>query len=257
MSLERMGDAACDRADATGAVLAYRRALFLARREMLESGDAVMDTALVTFSRKLGDAMAHAGDLSTADGVLREAIDLTLPRSKERLRLWVSLGRVAHFRQRPRDAMRFFGRALESVGGGEHRSVEATIQLYLGRIRREGGDLKNAANAYRRASELLEEVTAPVAERARCRIELGETLIDAGDAKSAEQYLSIAEGYARAAESPALEAAAQGALGALAELAGDARAAKARYTTASALSGRAGDVPSLSRWARASAAIPG
>ncbi|NOY90824.1 MAG: protein kinase [Deltaproteobacteria bacterium] len=255
MSLERMGDAACQRADASAAVLAYRRALFLARREMLESGDAVMDTALVTFSRKLGDAMAHAGELSTADGVLREAIDLTLPRSKERLRLWVSLGSVAHSRQRPRDAMRFFGRALESVGGGEHRSVEAMIQLYLGRLRREGGDLRHAVSAYRRASELLEEITAPVAARARCRIELGEVLIDAGDAKGAEQYLSIAEGYARAADSPALEAAAQGALGALAELAGDHVAAKARYRSATDLSARAGDAINHERWGAAAAAV--
>jgi len=257
MSLERMGDAAFGRGDATGAVLAYRRALFLARREMLESGDAVMDEALVTFSRKLGDAMAHAGDLSTADGVLREAIDLTLPRSTERLRLWVSLGRVAHFRKRPRDAMRFFGRALERVGGGEHRGVEATIQLYLGRIRREGGDQRNAANAYRRASELLEEISAPVAERARCRIELGEVLIDAGDAKGAEQFLSIAEGYARAAESPALEAAAQGALGTLAELAGDTAAAKTRYRCAARLSARAGDAANSKRWGTAAAAFGG
>ena len=54
-----------------GAVLGYRRALEVARREVLETGDMMMDAALVTFSRKLGRALEHVSDLSGADGVLR------------------------------------------------------------------------------------------------------------------------------------------------------------------------------------------
>ena len=37
--------------------------------EVLETGDMMMDAALVTFSRKLGRALEHVSDLSGADGV--------------------------------------------------------------------------------------------------------------------------------------------------------------------------------------------
>ena len=72
--LEKAGDASMARGDHLGAVLEYRRALEIARRETLESGDTVYDRAIATFSRKLGEALARSGDAAGADGVLREAI---------------------------------------------------------------------------------------------------------------------------------------------------------------------------------------
>ncbi|MBW2685656.1 MAG: protein kinase, partial [Deltaproteobacteria bacterium] len=115
--LEKAGDASMARGDHIGAVLEYRRALELARRETLESGDTVYDVAIATFSRKLGQALARSGDAAGADGVLREALDLTMPQSADRAKMLLSLGQIAARRDRPRDAMRHFGQALELVAG--------------------------------------------------------------------------------------------------------------------------------------------
>src|SRR5205085_1160596 len=51
--LERMGDAALMRGDPQAAVLAFRRGLDLARRELMISGDDALERAMVSFSRKL------------------------------------------------------------------------------------------------------------------------------------------------------------------------------------------------------------
>ncbi|MCA9601782.1 MAG: protein kinase, partial [Myxococcales bacterium] len=111
--LERMGDVAIQRGDAVAAVLAFRRALELGRREMLDTGDLMLEQAMVTFSRKLGEALDRGGDPAGADGVLREALDLAGPASPERAKMLLALGRVAVRRDRRRDAMRMFGQALE------------------------------------------------------------------------------------------------------------------------------------------------
>ena len=161
------------RGDHWGAVLDYRRALEIARRETLESGDTVYDTAIATFSRKLGEAMARSGDPSGADGVLREALDLTAPRSPDRAKMLLSLGRIAARRDRPRDAMRQFGQALELVAGVEP-TVESHLQVAIGRIRRIDGDPQHAANAYRRALELFVEIGEPSDVVARTRLELAD-----------------------------------------------------------------------------------
>ncbi|MGB5697531.1 MAG: protein kinase, partial [Polyangiales bacterium] len=178
--LEKAGDASMGRGDHLGAVLQYRRALELARRETLESGDTAYDRAIATFSRKLGEALARSGDAAGADGVLREAFDLTAPTSPERAKMLLSLGRIAARRDRPRDAMRHLGQALELVAGIEP-SVESYLQVAIGRIRRIDGDPRHAANAYRRALELFAEIGAPVEVVARTRLELADALTAAGD----------------------------------------------------------------------------
>lgn len=249
--LEKAGDAAMARGDHLGAVLEYRRALELARRETLESGDTVYDRAIATFSRKLGEALARSGDPSGADGVLREALDLTAPKSAERAKMLLSLGRIAARRDRPRDAMRQFGQALELVAGVEP-SVESHLQVAIGRIRRIEGDPHHAANAYRRALELFAEIAAPSDTVARTRLELADALTAAGDREGAAHELTSVERDARAKGSTSLVARAVGMLGSIDELAGRARDAQVRYEDAASLAAEAGDAPGYRRWLSAS-----
>ncbi|MAQ15090.1 MAG: hypothetical protein CMN30_09900 [Sandaracinus sp.] len=247
MTLERMGDVALRRGDTKAAVLAFRRALELARREMLESGDMVMDTALVTFSRKLGWAMARAGDLAGADGVVREAFDLTGPFSSSRARMHVVLGRIAVLRDRRRDAMRQFGKALEIVAG-EDPKVESDVQLALGEARAADGDPQGAANAYRRALELMEESSDSATLRARVSMDLAEVLLASGDmprcAAQAETGMRLAE----EADAGALVARAAGLLGRIAEMSGDRTGARRYYEQAAERAATAGDALATRQW---------
>src|SRR6185369_15594498 len=106
-------------------VLAFRRGLDLARREMMISGDDGLDRAVVTFSRKLGEALDASGDHAGADGVLREALELVGPASKERPRMSLQLGRVAARRDRARDATRLLGQAIEGASRLNDKRTEA------------------------------------------------------------------------------------------------------------------------------------
>ncbi len=249
--LEKAGDASMTRGDHLGAVLEYRRALELARRETLESGDTVYDRAIATFSRKLGEALARSGDASGADGVLREALDLTMPNSADRAKMLLSLGRIAARRDRPRDAMRYFGQALELVAGVEP-TVESHLQVAIGRIRRIEGDPHHAANAYRRALELFAEIDASEETVARTRLELADALTAAGDHENAGEELRAVEQSARKTGGTSLVARAVGMLGSIDELAGRARDAQVRYEEAASLAAEAGDAPGYRRWLSAS-----
>jgi tetratricopeptide (TPR) repeat protein len=249
--LEKAGDAAMARGDHLGAVLQYRHALELARRETLESGDTVYDTAIATFSRKLGEALARSGDPSGADGVLRESLDLTAPKSAERAKMLLSLGRIAARRDRPRDAMRHFGQALELVAGVEP-TVESHLQVAIGRIRRIDGDPGHAANAYRRALELFGEIDASSELVARTRLELADALTAAGDHEAAAGELRTVERDAKSVGGTNLVARAVGMLGSIDELAGRARDAQVRYEEAASLAAEAGDAPGYRRWLSAS-----
>ena len=249
--LEKAGDAAMARGDHLGAVLEYRRALEIARRETLESGDTVYDRAIATFSRKLGEALARSGDAAGADGVLREALDLTMPRSADRARMLLSLGRIASRRDRPRDAMRHFGQALELVAGVEP-SVESDLQVAIGRIRRIEGNPHHAANAYRRALELFSELDASANTLGRTRLELADALTAAGDREGATHELGSVERDSRANGAMSLVARAVGMLGSIDELAGRARDAQVRYEEAASLAAQAGDAPGYRRWLSAS-----
>ncbi|MFW2386835.1 MAG: protein kinase domain-containing protein [Polyangiales bacterium] len=249
--LEKAGDASMARGDHLGAVLQYRRALELARRQTLESGDTVYDRAIATFSRKLGEALARSGDASGADGVLREALDLTAPKSADRAKMMLSLGRIAARRDRPRDAMRHFGQALELVAGVEP-SIESHLQIAIGRIRRIEGDPQHAANAYRRALELFTEIGATPDTISRARLELADALTAGGDHEGAAQELTNVEQDGKASGGLSLVARAVGMLGAIDELAGRARDAQVRYEDAAGLAADAGDAPGYRRWLSAS-----
>jgi eukaryotic-like serine/threonine-protein kinase len=253
--LERMGDRALVRGDARAAVLAFRRALELGRREMLETGDLMLETAILTFSRKLGEGLERSGDAAGADGVLREALDLAGPASSERARMLVSLARIAVTRDRPRDAHRLLGQALELVTRTEDREGEAGVQRGLARLRRNDGDAKGAANALRRTAELEATLRSAYSRRTATLIELAELLAETGESESAERVLVEAKQNADSAGSAALQARILGVTATI-ELARPNRAqAASTFREAARLASQAGDVRSRDRFREAASQL--
>ncbi len=251
--LERMGDAALLRGDPSAAMLAFRRGLDLARREVMISGDDSLDRAVVTFSRKLGESMEALGDYPGADGVLREALELVGPASKERGRMSLQLGRVAAKRDRARDAARLLGQAIETAARVSDRRTEAEAHLELGGLRRKESDLAATVNAYRRACDLLiAEPTGADALLALASLRFAEALVEAGNAEQADDPLMIAHARARAAGSPALVARATGIQARVRQARGESAQAEDLLRTASELAASAGDAESAQVFATAS-----
>jgi serine/threonine protein kinase len=128
MMLETVANRATWRGDLQGAVLSLRRALDLARREISrgEIDDPVR--AVLIFSRKLGEALARAGSLSDASGVLKEALDLTGPSGPDRVQVLGALAYVARERARPTEAKKHLQEAIylakESLQGELVDSLE-------------------------------------------------------------------------------------------------------------------------------------
>ncbi len=251
--LERMGDAALTRGDASAAVLATRRGLDLARRELMISGDDTLDRAVVTFSRKLGEALEATDDHAGADGVLREALELAGPASKERGRMYLQLGRVAVKRDRARDATRLLGQAIETAGRLEDRRTEADAHLELGLLRRKEGDIPGASNTLRRACELFgADPKGSDASLANATLLYADLLVDLGKTEEAGEHLFVAHARAKAAGSLALIARVTSLRAKLKRLGGQPDAADALMLEASELAASAGDADGATRFADAS-----
>ncbi|MCS6799854.1 MAG: AAA family ATPase [Myxococcota bacterium] len=256
LMLEQVGDAARRAGDAAGAVNAYRRAVELARRELLESAEPAFEGAIVSFSRKLGDALAEMGDAVGADGVLREALDLTGPLSTERVAVLAALAAVASRRERQRDALRMLGRALELAATLGEPAAELGVQAVLSDVRRREGDLVGAANALARTVELAEAARVAPWQTARWLVDLGETLLELGDGGEARRRLEDA--LRLLGDDPAgdaLAARALSVLGAAAEIEGAHDAAVTLYREALARALRAGDVDGARNYQKAAEAF--
>ena len=248
---ERMGDDASSRGDVVTAVLGYRRGLEIARQALLDTGDDGLDRAIGTFSRKLGDALEKSGDAAGADGVVREALELSGRDTIERARMLLVLGRVALRRERPRDALRLLGEGLEIATRRADRTTAGEIQGVIAEVRREEGDHLGAANALQRASELYREGGAPLAQQVLTLIELGAELSEVGDVDEASRQLDRACRMAVEADLPALAATALGTLATVDEMADRTQQAVSRYRDASLLAAKAGDAEGRDRWHRA------
>jgi serine/threonine protein kinase len=246
--LDRMGSAAQVRGDSTASVLAFRRGLDLARRELMISGDDALDRAMVTFSRKLGEALEAHADLAGADGVLREALELAGPKNRERARMLLVLGRVAVRRERRRDAQRFLGQSIETASALEDFRCEAEAQLAMARLRRDEGDALAAANTFRKACELLAKEKGVDALLAAAELECAEALVDLGDSELAASHVRDAVQHAQAASATSLEARAAALRATLRQLSGDAAGAADLYRDAARLAADAGDADGVQRW---------
>ncbi|WP_156338730.1 protein kinase domain-containing protein [Chondromyces crocatus] len=113
MLIEQVADRATARGDQSGTVLALRRGLELSRQEMFRGEIDDPLRAVLIFSRKLGEALARAGDLTDADGVLREALDLAGPSGADRALVLGSLAFVARERERGSEASVYLREALD------------------------------------------------------------------------------------------------------------------------------------------------
>ena len=133
MLLELCADRCSARGDLNGCVMALRRGLDLARREIFRGELDDPMRAVLIFNRKLGDALARAGSLTDADGALREALDLAGPSGPDRALVLGSLAFVARERDRPTEAVGYLREALELA---RQSSADDLVQS-LERMRRE------------------------------------------------------------------------------------------------------------------------
>jgi serine/threonine-protein kinase len=113
--LEQVAERAAQRGDTGTEILAIRRALELARTELFRGELDDPMRAVLIFSRKLGAALTRAGDLSDAEGVLREALDYAAPSGAESAQLLAALGQVSHERARDAEAFGYLDRAIETA----------------------------------------------------------------------------------------------------------------------------------------------
>ncbi len=128
--LERVSVLAGARGDHQGAILALRRALELARRELFRGELDDPMRAVLIFSRKLGEALARGGQFTDADGVLREALDVAGPSGPDRAAVLGALAHVAQGRERRHDARDYLREALElAANSGAHELVASLETL--------------------------------------------------------------------------------------------------------------------------------
>jgi serine/threonine-protein kinase len=128
MMLEQVADRSTMRADDEGAIIALRRCLELARRALFRGDLDDPERAVVIFSRKLGDALARAGYLTDAEGILREALDLAGPADTDRARLLEGLAKVARARERFPEATALLKEAIATAGRSGARELQQNLQ---------------------------------------------------------------------------------------------------------------------------------
>lgn len=120
-----------ERAAANGAieseVLALRRGLEVARQEISRGELDDPLRAVLIFSRKLGAALARAGSLADAEGVLREALDLAGPSGPDRARVLGALAQVAHGRQRSNEAFGYLEQAIEAATNSGEKELVSSL----------------------------------------------------------------------------------------------------------------------------------
>ncbi len=191
--LERLGDVSAARGDLDTAVLAYQRGIELARRELLESGDTSIDDAMAGLSRRLGTVLAKRGDITGAEGMLREAHEYSRPSGLPRAQVLIALARVVAERNRPREAYRLLGQALELAYRDESRLAQGEVQLALAELRRKERNLKGAISALKAVTDLYSDPGTESQRRAGAMLELAEALVEDGDVVAADAALKRAE----------------------------------------------------------------
>jgi len=222
-------------------VSSYRAGLDLARRELLETGETSLEHAMAGFSRKLGSALEHKGDLTGADGVLREALEYSGPASPLRASILLGLGRVSARRKRMRDAYRSLAEGLEGAIQSDDEATQAAIHRVVGELRRSEGNLVGAVASLTSSLRLLTGGDPPLLELATVAVELAATLASGADAEAAVDALERARALAEQADAPYLESRVAAAEALLCEGRGEARQAAGHYRRAGAAAARAGD----------------
>jgi serine/threonine-protein kinase len=126
--LERVASRCAARGDLHGCVNALRRGLELARRELFRGEIDDPMRAVLIFSRKLGEALANVGDFTDAEGVLREALDMTGPSGQDRARVLGTLAQVSHGRDRVQEALLYLVEAIELAHQSGSRDLASSLE---------------------------------------------------------------------------------------------------------------------------------
>jgi serine/threonine-protein kinase len=132
--LEKVSSRCSARGDIAGTILALRRGLELARRELFRGElDDPMHAVLI-FGRKLGEALAQAGDYMDAEGVLREALDMAGPNGPDRARVLGALAHVSFGRDRRLEAQVYLREAMELARRSGARDLVSSLEKLKGQI---------------------------------------------------------------------------------------------------------------------------
>ncbi|HEV3190824.1 MAG TPA: protein kinase [Polyangiaceae bacterium] len=126
--LERVSVSASARGDHQGTIMALRRALELARRELFRGELDDPMRAVLIFSRKLGEALAKGGQLNDAEGVLREALDVAGKSGSDRAAVLAALAHVAHGRDRRQEARDYLREAVELASQSGAREILTSLE---------------------------------------------------------------------------------------------------------------------------------
>jgi hypothetical protein len=126
--LEKVSTLCAGRGDNAGTVLALRRGLELARREIFRGELDDPMRAVLIFGRKLGEALAQAGDFTDAEGVLREALDMAGPSGQDRARVLGALAHVAVGRDRRLEAQVYLREAMELASRSGARELVSSLE---------------------------------------------------------------------------------------------------------------------------------
>jgi len=84
--------------------------------------------AVLIFSRKLGETLAQVGDFMDAEGVLREALDMTGPSGQDRARVLGTLAQVSHGRDRIQEALLYLVEAIELAHESGSRELAVSLE---------------------------------------------------------------------------------------------------------------------------------
>jgi protein kinase-like protein/AAA ATPase-like protein/tetratricopeptide repeat protein len=126
--LEKVSARASARGDHDGEVMALRRGLELARRELFRGELDDPMRAVLIFSRKLGEALGRRGQLNDAEGVLREALDVAGPSGKDRAAVLGALAHVVHGRERRQEARDYLREAMELASRSGARDLLTSLE---------------------------------------------------------------------------------------------------------------------------------
>lgn len=248
--LERAGDKALQRGDAEAAVSFFRSGLELARRELLMTGDTALDGAIVTFSRKLGDAMTRAGNPATAHGVLMEALELAGAADRERTRMLLALGRAAQGRERFAEAERFFVRGIDLATTQREPALVAEGQLLHGELLLRSPDPGVAERHLLTAVEQSPDTKEGSVMGIRAALALGRARVSMGRFDEAKDALTQAEESSEQTGLAGLQAEVAAALAAVYARQGAHTQAAQHYRDAGRLAAQAGDVDRAHEWHR-------
>ncbi|TAK26959.1 MAG: hypothetical protein EPO40_18435 [Myxococcaceae bacterium] len=243
--LDRVGDCALARGDDYAGAFALRRGLEIARRELTRGEVDDPEQAIAIFARKLGDALVRTGELSEAEGVLREGLGVTKRGAPERLRIEGVLGRVLFARGRRAEGLRIVDTAVsvaERAGARAVASELLELRAELETIERAHVD---AAKALEAAEVLVREGwrSAPTEAQRRhhanllLRLARSRRLAGVDDLQALEEARSIAASLGHRVVVAQCEAEAAES----AEMLGDRRAAMAAWRRAVANAHEAGD----------------